>query len=99
MRRAAPRGLGSGDRRDTLLPVCAMAARQRRRIAGFPGVLSACQLLPRGPGARSRNRRLSAAEIAVEWLTSAAGIPIPKLLYGTAWKKSATERLVATAIA
>jgi diketogulonate reductase-like aldo/keto reductase len=35
----------------------------------------------------------------VEWLTSAAGIQIPKLLYGTAWKKSATERLVATAIA
>jgi diketogulonate reductase-like aldo/keto reductase len=35
----------------------------------------------------------------VEWLTSAAGIRTPKLLYGTAWKKSATERLVATAIA
>jgi diketogulonate reductase-like aldo/keto reductase len=35
----------------------------------------------------------------VEWLTSAAGIRMPRLLYGTAWKKSATERLVATAIA
>jgi diketogulonate reductase-like aldo/keto reductase len=35
----------------------------------------------------------------VEWLTSAAGIRIPKILYGTAWKKSATEQLVATAIA
>jgi diketogulonate reductase-like aldo/keto reductase len=34
----------------------------------------------------------------VEWLTSAAGIRIPKILYGTAWKKSDTERLVATAI-
>jgi diketogulonate reductase-like aldo/keto reductase len=34
----------------------------------------------------------------VEWLTSAAGIRIPKILYGTAWKKSATEQLVATAI-
>jgi diketogulonate reductase-like aldo/keto reductase len=34
----------------------------------------------------------------VEWLTTAAGIRIPKILYGTAWKKSATEQLVATAI-
>ncbi len=34
----------------------------------------------------------------MEWLTSAAGIRIPKILYGTAWKKSATEQLVATAI-
>jgi diketogulonate reductase-like aldo/keto reductase len=34
----------------------------------------------------------------VEWLTSAAGIRIPKILYGTAWKKSDTERLVAAAI-
>ena len=35
----------------------------------------------------------------MEWFTSAAGIRMPKLIYGTAWKKSATERLVATAIA
>jgi diketogulonate reductase-like aldo/keto reductase len=34
----------------------------------------------------------------VQWLTSAAGIRIPKILYGTAWKKSDTQRLVATAI-
>jgi diketogulonate reductase-like aldo/keto reductase len=34
----------------------------------------------------------------VEWLTTAAGIRVPKILYGTAWKKSATEQLVATAI-
>jgi diketogulonate reductase-like aldo/keto reductase len=34
----------------------------------------------------------------VEWLTTAAGVRIPKILYGTAWKKSDTERLVATAI-
>jgi len=34
----------------------------------------------------------------VEWLTSAAGIRIPKILYGTAWKKADTERLVACAI-
>ncbi len=34
----------------------------------------------------------------MEWLTSAAGIRIPKILYGTAWKQSATEQLVATAI-
>ena len=34
----------------------------------------------------------------MEWLTSAAGIRIPKILYGTAWKKSDTERLVASAI-
>ena len=34
----------------------------------------------------------------MEWLTSAAGIRIPEILYGTAWKKSETQRLVATAI-
>jgi diketogulonate reductase-like aldo/keto reductase len=34
----------------------------------------------------------------VEWLTSAAGIRIPKILYGSAWKKADTERLVACAI-
>lgn len=30
--------------------------------------------------------------------TSSAGIQVPKLIYGTAWKKSDTEQLVATAI-
>jgi diketogulonate reductase-like aldo/keto reductase len=34
----------------------------------------------------------------VEWLTSATGIRMPKILYGTAWKKSTTEGLVAAAI-
>jgi len=34
----------------------------------------------------------------VEWFTSAAGIRMPKILYGTAWKKTATEALVAAAI-
>jgi diketogulonate reductase-like aldo/keto reductase len=34
----------------------------------------------------------------VEWVTSAAGIRIPKILYGTAWKKADTERLVASAV-
>jgi diketogulonate reductase-like aldo/keto reductase len=34
----------------------------------------------------------------MESFASAAGIGIPKILYGTAWKKSATEKLVATAI-
>jgi diketogulonate reductase-like aldo/keto reductase len=34
----------------------------------------------------------------VEWFTSAAGIRMPKILYGTAWKKTATDGLVAAAI-
>ena len=34
----------------------------------------------------------------MESFTSAAGVRMPKILYGTAWKKSATQSLVATAI-
>jgi diketogulonate reductase-like aldo/keto reductase len=34
----------------------------------------------------------------VETFTSAAGIRMPRILYGTAWKKSDTARLVATAL-
>jgi diketogulonate reductase-like aldo/keto reductase len=34
----------------------------------------------------------------VETFTSAAGIRIPRILYGTAWKKSDTAQLVATAL-
>jgi diketogulonate reductase-like aldo/keto reductase len=32
------------------------------------------------------------------FVTSAAGVEVPRILYGTAWKKSATEALVGTAI-
>ncbi len=34
----------------------------------------------------------------MECVTSSAGVRMPKILYGTAWKKSDTERLVATAV-
>jgi diketogulonate reductase-like aldo/keto reductase len=34
----------------------------------------------------------------VEWFESNAGVRVPKILYGTAWKKSATEGLVAAAL-
>ena len=34
----------------------------------------------------------------MESFIAAAGIRVPKILYGTAWKKSATEHLVATAL-
>jgi diketogulonate reductase-like aldo/keto reductase len=33
-----------------------------------------------------------------EWLTTAAGVQMPKLIYGTAWKKEQTADLVVTAI-
>ncbi|MGH3281971.1 MAG: hypothetical protein ACRDNW_22935, partial [Trebonia sp.] len=32
------------------------------------------------------------------FLTSAAGVRMPKILYGTAWKKGETEQLVAMAL-
>ncbi len=32
-------------------------------------------------------------------ITSAAGVPVPGILYGTAWKKADTQRLVETALA
>jgi diketogulonate reductase-like aldo/keto reductase len=35
----------------------------------------------------------------MSFVTSAAGVRIPGILYGTAWKKGDTERLVATAVA
>lgn len=34
----------------------------------------------------------------VEWFTSIAGVRVPKIIYGTAWKKAATESLVAAAL-
>ena len=34
----------------------------------------------------------------MEWFTSTAGVRVPKIIYGTAWKKSATESLVAAAL-
>jgi diketogulonate reductase-like aldo/keto reductase len=34
----------------------------------------------------------------VEWFTSTAGVRVPKIIYGTAWKKSATEGCVAAAL-
>ena len=34
----------------------------------------------------------------MEWFTSTAGVRVPKIIYGTAWKKSATEGLVAKAL-
>jgi len=34
----------------------------------------------------------------MEWFTSIAGVRVPKIIYGTAWKKSATAGLVAAAL-
>lgn len=34
----------------------------------------------------------------MEWFESTAGVRVPKIIYGTAWKKSATEGLVAAAL-
>lgn len=34
----------------------------------------------------------------MEWFTSSAGVRVPKIIYGTAWKKAATEGLVAKAL-
>ena len=34
----------------------------------------------------------------MEWLTSTAGVRVPKIIYGTAWKQSATQSLVAQAL-
>jgi diketogulonate reductase-like aldo/keto reductase len=41
-------------------------------------------------------RRLTA--VLVEYFTSLTGLRIPKIIYGTAWKKTDTRRLVETAI-
>jgi len=34
----------------------------------------------------------------MEWFTSTAGVRVPKIIYGTAWKESATQGLVAKAL-
>lgn len=34
----------------------------------------------------------------MEWFTSTAGVRVPKIIYGTAWKKQATQGLVAKAL-
>lgn len=34
----------------------------------------------------------------MEWLTSTAGVQVPRIIYGTAWKKSATQSLVVQAL-
>jgi len=34
----------------------------------------------------------------MEWFISTAGVRVPKIIYGTAWKKSATQSLVAQAL-